>query len=160
MILYDLDKGKAVSFFAGHSRPTNAVLFARNGAVAYQRVGRPRKGWQRGTDLGAEERHRVGRLQSRFRGIDAIALSADHSLLATGGFDKRVALWKVKALLKEDAESDTKAVAQDNSKGILKKPAIAQAPAAEKMRECQNDRPQSSSRDSADEWRRGPSASA
>jgi WD40 repeat protein len=33
VIVYDLKKGKAVSFFAGHSRPTNAVLFARGGSL-------------------------------------------------------------------------------------------------------------------------------
>ena len=33
VIIYDLFKDKAVSFFAGHSRPTNAVLFARGGCT-------------------------------------------------------------------------------------------------------------------------------
>ena len=39
VILYDLAKGKATSFFGGHSRPTNAVLFARGGSLVVSASG-------------------------------------------------------------------------------------------------------------------------
>ena len=103
VILYDLDKGKAVSFFAGHSRPTNAVLFARGGAVVISASGGRAKGnnevkiWERdsGTELTVMGVHAAR--------VDAIALSADQSLLATGAYDKRVTVWDVKDLLKKEA---------------------------------------------------------
>jgi WD40 repeat protein/predicted dehydrogenase len=103
VIVYDLSKGKAISFFAGHSRPTNAVLFARGGSVVVSASGGRARGgnevkiWEResGTELAAIVGHTAR--------IDAIALSADESLLATGGYDKRVAVWDLKPVWKVDA---------------------------------------------------------
>ncbi len=122
VILYDLSKGKAVSFFAGHSRPTNAVLFARGGAIVISASGGRAKGnnevkiWERdsGTELSVMAVHAAR--------VDALALSADQSLLATGGYDKRVTVWDVKNLLKGEP-APTTAKKDDKSK-----PAIAQTP--------------------------------
>jgi WD40 repeat protein/predicted dehydrogenase len=115
VIIYDLSKGKAVSYFAGHSRPTNAVLFAKGGALVISASGGRAKGnnevkiWERdsGTELETMAVHTAR--------IDAIALSADQSLLATGGYDKRVTLWDVKALFKGDSGEASPATAKTST---------------------------------------------
>ena len=116
VILYDLAKGKAVSFFAGHSRPTNAVLFARGGAVVIRRVGRPGEGEQRGQNLGAGPGTELTVMAVHSARVDAIALSADQSLLATGGYDKRVTVWDVKDLLKKETPPPPKTTAANDAK--------------------------------------------
>ena len=50
--------------------------------------------------------------------IDAIALSADESLLATGGYDKRVAAWDVKTLLKVDSTQTAPTIAKGPAKSL------------------------------------------
>jgi WD40 repeat protein/predicted dehydrogenase len=115
VIIYDLAKGKAVSYFPGHSRPTNAVLLARGGALVISASGGRAKGnnevkiWERdsGTELASMAVHSAR--------IDAIALSADQSLLATGGYDKRVTLWDVKGLLKGDSGQPAPATAKTST---------------------------------------------
>ena len=124
VILYDLAKGKAVSFFAGHSRPTNAVLFARGGAVVISASGGRAKGnnevkiWERdsGTELTVMAVHSAR--------VDAIALSADQSLLATGGYDKRVTVWDVKNLLKKETPPPPKQTAANDAKSPALAPAV------------------------------------
>ncbi len=124
VILYDLAKGKAVSFFAGHSRPTNAVLFARGGAVVISASGGRAKGnnevkiWERdsGTELTVMAVHSAR--------VDAIALSADQSLLATGGYDKRVTVWDVKDLLKKETPPPPKTTAANDAKSPALAPAV------------------------------------
>jgi predicted dehydrogenase len=116
VIIYDLAKGKAVSFFAGHSRPTNAVLFARGGSVVISAAGGRAKGnneakvWEResGTELATFSAHTAR--------VDAIAISPDESLLATGGYDKRVAVWDLKKILKGDAKSPDSAKGKGSAK--------------------------------------------
>ena len=121
VIIYDVAKGKAVSFFAGHSRPTNAVLFARGGAVVISASGGRARGnnevkiWEResGTELATLVGHSAR--------IDAIALSAEETLLATGAYDKRVAVWNVKAVLKGEEGQQVAATAKDAIKTPLNK---------------------------------------
>jgi len=128
VILYDLDKGKAVSFFAGHSRPTNAVLFARGGAVVISASGGRAKGnnevkiWERdsGTELTVMGVHAAR--------VDAIALSADQSLLATGAYDKRVTVWDVKDLLKKEAAAPPKTTASNDAKPAGPAPVVHKTP--------------------------------
>jgi WD40 repeat protein/predicted dehydrogenase len=118
VIIYDLSKGKAVSFFAGHSRPTNAVLFARGGALVISASGGRARGnnevkiWERetGTELATISAHSAR--------IDAIALSPDESLLATGGYDKRVIAWDVKTILKGEPLQSGAATAKAPAKSL------------------------------------------
>jgi WD40 repeat protein/predicted dehydrogenase len=125
VILYDLTKGKGTSYFGGHSRPTNAVLFIRGGSVAISASGGRAKGgneikiWERdtGTELATFSVHSAR--------IDAIALSPDQSLLATGGYDKRVAMWDLKSILKADSPSSSPSASKGLAASIAK---TAQAP--------------------------------
>jgi WD40 repeat protein/predicted dehydrogenase len=126
VILYDLSKSKAVWFFAGHSRPTNAVLFARGGTLVISASGGRARGnnevkiWERdsGTELATVSGHSAR--------IDAIALSADESLLATGGYDKRVVVWDVKAILKGDSPQSGPATAKGPAKSLGQSMALSQ----------------------------------
>ena len=93
--IYDLDAKKPLGFYAGHSRPTNAVLFHPDEETAIsvsggRAVGKNElKVWEfaTGEELATAEAHE-GR-------ITALALSKDGRTLATGGYDKSVALWNV-----------------------------------------------------------------
>ena len=93
--VYDLKAKKALGFFAGHSRPTNGVLFHPDEETAIsisggRAVGKNElKVWEfaTGEELATAEAHE-GR-------IAALALSKDGRTVATGGYDKSVALWNV-----------------------------------------------------------------
>ena len=93
--VYDLNAKKPLGFYAGHSRPTNAVLFYPDQETAIsvsggRAVGKNElKVWEfaTGEELATAEAHE-GR-------IAALALSQDGRTLATGGYDKSVALWNV-----------------------------------------------------------------
>jgi WD40 repeat protein/predicted dehydrogenase len=99
VILYDLKQGKAKSYFDGHARPTNAVLFGPSGKTLASAAGGRQEGdnevkiWERetGKELATFAVHKAK--------VDALALSPDASLLASGGYDKMVVLWDVKSLL-------------------------------------------------------------
>ncbi|MBC8115189.1 MAG: Gfo/Idh/MocA family oxidoreductase, partial [Candidatus Saccharimonas sp.] len=93
--VYDLKAKKALGFFAGHSRPTNGVLFHPDEETVISISGGRAVGknelkiWEfvSGEELATAEAHE-GR-------IAALALSKDGRTLATGGYDKSVALWNV-----------------------------------------------------------------
>ena len=93
--IYDLATKKPLGFYAGHSRPTNAVLFHPDEETAIsvsggRAVGKNElKVWEfaSGDELATAEAHE-GR-------IAALALSKDGRTLATAGNDKSVALWNV-----------------------------------------------------------------
>ncbi len=93
--IYDLTTNKPLGFYAGHSRPTNAVLFHPDEETAIsvsggRAVGKNElKVWEfvTGDELATAEAHE-GR-------INALALSKDGRTLATAGNDKSVALWNV-----------------------------------------------------------------
>jgi predicted dehydrogenase len=87
------------SYFDGHTRPTNAVLFGPSGKVLASASGGRQEGdnevkiWERdtGKELAAFPIHKAK--------VAALALSPDGSLLASGGYDKMIAVWDVKSLL-------------------------------------------------------------
>ena len=93
--IYDLAAKKPLGFYAGHSRPTNAVLFHPDEETAIsisggRAVGKNElKVWEfaSGDEVATAEAH-AGR-------IAALALSKDGRMLATAGNDKSVALWNV-----------------------------------------------------------------
>ncbi len=99
VILYDLSRGKATSFFDGHTRPTNAVLFGLDGKTLASAAGGRQQGdnevkiWERET--GKE----LATFGVHGEKVDALALSPDASLLASGGYDKKVVVFNVKGLL-------------------------------------------------------------
>jgi len=98
VILYHLET-RTGSYFDGHTRPTNAVLFGPSGKVLASASGGRQEGdnevkiWERdtGKELATFALHKAK--------VAALALSPDASLLATGGYDKMAAVWDVKSLL-------------------------------------------------------------
>jgi WD40 repeat protein/predicted dehydrogenase len=124
VILYDLSRGKATSFFDGHNRPTNAVLFGHGGTTLASAAGGREEGenevkiWERET----------GKVLVTFAvhksKVDALALSPDASLLASGGYDKIVAVWDVKSLLAHEPPSKpaTRPVALAEAERTREKP--------------------------------------
>ncbi len=125
VIIYDLSKGKATSFFAGHSRPTNAVLFARGGSVVISAAGGRARGGNEAKIWERDSGNELATVAGHAARIDALALSADESLLATAGYDKRVAVWDLKAVWKSDstpAKSATQVAAKSPEKAAAAQP--------------------------------------
>lgn len=93
--IYDLANNKALGFFGGHSRPTNAVVFHPDEETAISISGGRAVGknelkvfeFTTGEELATAEAHEAK--------ISALALSHDGRTVATGGQDKSVALWNV-----------------------------------------------------------------
>ena len=93
--VYDIHAKKALGFFAGHSRPVNAVVFHPDRKTAISISGGRAVGknelkiWElaTGEELATAEGH-----ESR---ITAVALSRNGETLATGGHDKSLAVWDI-----------------------------------------------------------------
>lgn len=97
--VYDVQTGKALGFFGGHGRPTNAALFAPDSRMVISAAGGRAKGnntvklWLRedGDEKASMEDHEAR--------VTCIALSPDAKTLASGSYDKSVILWNVASLL-------------------------------------------------------------
>lgn len=93
--VYNLETNKPLGFFAGHSRPTNAVVFHPDEETAISISGGRAVGknelkiWE--FDSGDE----VGTVEAHEARISALALSHDGRRVATGGQDKTVVIWNV-----------------------------------------------------------------
>jgi Oxidoreductase family, NAD-binding Rossmann fold/WD domain, G-beta repeat len=93
--VYDLAKDKPLGFFAGHSRPTNAVLVHPDGETAISVSGGRAVGknelmvweFETGEPLAAIEAHEAR--------ITSLAVSHDGRQVATASQDQSVALWNV-----------------------------------------------------------------
>ena len=93
--VYDAESGKALGYFAGHGRPVNAVLFAGDNDTVISCSGGRAKGkneviiWEReGGDI-------IVKFEAHKAQVTSLALSKDGTTLATGSYDKSVALWDV-----------------------------------------------------------------
>ena len=93
--VYDLTKGRPLGFFAGHSRPTNAIVVHPDGETAISVSGGRAVGknelmvweFETGEPLAGIEAHEAK--------ITALAVSHDGRQVATASQDQSVALWNV-----------------------------------------------------------------
>ena len=93
--VYDLTKDKPLGFFAGHSRPTNAIVVHPDGETAISVSGGRAVGnneliiweFETGDPLAAIEAHQAK--------ITSLAVSHDGRQVATASQDQSVALWNV-----------------------------------------------------------------
>ena len=93
--VYDLTKDKPLGFFAGHSRPTNAIVVHPDGETAISISGGRAVGnnelmiweFETGDPLAAIEAHQAK--------ITSLAVSHDGRQVATASQDQSVALWNV-----------------------------------------------------------------
>ena len=129
VILYDLVQGKGTSFFAGHSRPTNAVLFARKGATVISASGGRAKDGNEVKIWDRESGNELATVVGHTAKIEAIALSPDESLLATGSDDKTVAAWNIKPILQhaDHLSSETTAAKGEGTPGASDPGLLTQA---------------------------------
>ena len=106
VILYDLSRGKATSFFDGHTPHERRPLRPRR-QNAGERRRRPAAGGQRSQNLGTRNGQGTRHVRRPWQKVDALALSPDASLLASGGYDKKVVVFNVKGLLGGTASPQT-----------------------------------------------------
>ena len=93
--VYDLTKDKPLGFFAGHSRPTNAIVVHPDGETAISVSGGRAVGKNELMVWEFETGEALASIEAHEAKITAVAVSHDGRQLATAGQDQSVALWNV-----------------------------------------------------------------
>ena len=110
--LFDVESGKPLSFFAGHSRPINAIAISADGQTVFTGSGGRNKGKNELLIWRIDEGKILGKSDEHEAKIAALALSPDGKTVATAGYDQIVRIWDVSALSSTDsttvAATDTK----------------------------------------------------
>lgn len=89
--VYDITSGKALGYFDGHGRPTNAALFLAGTETIVSAAGGRAKGnnfvmvWNR------KDGEKLAEVEPQKARISALALSPDNKTLITGSYDNTVA---------------------------------------------------------------------
>lgn len=102
--VYDAATGEAHGFFGGHSRPTNKVVSIPGGPAISAGGGRF-KGKNEIKVFDPASGDEFGSIDFHEGKVSAIALAPDGRTLASGSYDKTVALWDITPLLPEQAET-------------------------------------------------------
>lgn len=97
--VYDLANGNALGYFGGHSRPTNAVLFAGRRDVAISAAGGRFQGGNEIKLFRPDDGTELGVLEGHEGKVTSLAIARDGTRLASGSYDKTVAVWDLAALL-------------------------------------------------------------
>ncbi len=104
VILYDVGERKPLGKFDAHNRPTNCVAFSQDNRTVFSGSGGRAQGgdevkiWDCVT---GEEKATIAGHEGR---VSALALSPDGKTLATGSYDKSMALWDVGSILSSSRE--------------------------------------------------------
>lgn len=93
--VYDLTKDKPLGFFAGHSRPTNAVVVHPDGETAISISGGRAVGKNELFVWEFETGETLASLEAHEAKVTALAVSHDGKLVATASQDRSVAIWNV-----------------------------------------------------------------
>ncbi len=93
--VYDLVKNKPLGFFAGHSRPTNAVAVHSDGETAISVSGGRAVGKNELMVWELETGETIASVEAHEAKITSLAVSHDGRFLATASQDQSVALWNI-----------------------------------------------------------------
>ena len=93
--VYDLTKDKPLGFFAGHSRPTNAVVVHPDGETAISISGGRAVGKNELMLWEFETGETLAQIEAHEAKLTSMAVSHDGRLVATASQDRSVALWNV-----------------------------------------------------------------
>lgn len=129
--VYDLNVGKPLGFFAGHSRPTNAVAVFPDSRTAISISGGRAVGKNELIAWELETGEIVASVEAHEAKITSLALSHNRLLVATGSQDKTVALWDASVLAMTTNATGTDAEPADAH--LVLQAAAAAEPAAEKQ---------------------------
>ena len=99
--VYDLEQQKALGFFAGHSRPTNAVVAFPDGATALSISGGRAQGKNELLVWEIKTGEVITGSPAHASKVLSMALSRDGNRIATGGLDQSVAIWNLDFLAKQ-----------------------------------------------------------
>ena len=100
--LFDVESGKPLSFFHGHSRPINAIAISADGQTAFTGSGGRNKGKNELMIWHVADGKIVGKSDEHEAKIAALALSPDGKTVATAGYDQFVRIWDVSFLNSSD----------------------------------------------------------
>jgi len=95
--IYRVEDKKALGFFGGHGRPTNAVVFAKDGKTVISAAGGRAKGNNTAMFWLREDGEEKASIETHQARVSCLALSVDGKTLVTGSYDKSVAVWNVSA---------------------------------------------------------------
>ena len=93
--VYDLKNNKPLGFFAGHARPTNAVVAYPDGETAISVSGGRAVGKNELIIWEIENGETLATVQAHEAKITSLAISHDGRRVATASQDKSVALWNI-----------------------------------------------------------------
>lgn len=93
--VYRVSDHKAMGFFNGHGRPTNAVVFALDGKTVISCAGGRAKGKNTIMLWNREDGDEKAVAESHDGKVSSLALSADGKTLVAGSYDKTVSVWNI-----------------------------------------------------------------
>lgn len=99
--VYDVKSGKALGYFAGHERVTNAAIFTTDAKIVLSAGGGRAK---KKTDVKIwwrEDGEEIATLSGHKARVTDLALTPDGLTLYTCSYDKTVAVWDVKSLIEK-----------------------------------------------------------
>lgn len=110
--VYDVASGKALGYFDGHGRPTNAAIFLAGTETIVSGAGGRAKGKNFVMVWNRKDGEKIAEVEPQTARISSLALSPDNKTLVTGSYDNTVAfldLTKVVESLKPQAPVVAKA---------------------------------------------------
>lgn len=113
--LYEVETGKARGFYNGHGRATNDAFFAPGSDIVISASGGRAKGGNTIHVWTASEGEFLGFVEHK-EPINALAMTADNTILASASNDKTVVLWDIGAMFTSIEEKKAEAAKEAEEK--------------------------------------------